>query len=341
MDEGEEYGPIQPNALIEGDGYEYKIEATHDDEEDDKNHVNKSHVGGSSRDEKRRSSDRHHRSHRSRSRDRKKSSRRSRSRSPRDKNRRSDRGDKRSRDRSRDRNTRDSRDRDRENRRTSRDRRIRDEKSPPSGVSAAEKLAMDERLKELYSRQQRQRSDSPTPMAPEGPLVPNFNRRPTRRKKSSIYWDIPPTGFEHISPYQYKQMQAAGQLPATLFAPVSAASAVPVAPVPLVGSTITRQARRLYVGNIPFGCSEEEMMDFFNSQMHACGFAQAAGNPILACQINLDKNFSFLEVSLTIAVEDTAWHVAVIDNFWRSFCFLELYSLLDYLFWVSWLHFFI
>lgn len=84
-------------------------------------------------------------------------------------------------------------------------------------------------------------------------------------------------------------MQAAGQIPATLLAAPGAA------PVPIVGSTITRQARRLYVGNIPFGCSEEEMMDFFNTQMHACGFSQAPGNPVLACQINLDKNFAFLE----------------------------------------------
>ncbi|XP_015794497.1 splicing factor U2AF 50 kDa subunit [Tetranychus urticae] len=110
-----------------------------------------------------------------------------------------------------------------------------------------------------------------------------------RRKKPSKYWDIPPPGFEHISPYQYKAMQAAGQIPATLFATPG------TVPVPIVGSTLTRQARRLYVGNIPFGCSEEEMMEFFNSQMHACGFAQAPGNPVLASQINLDKNFAFLE----------------------------------------------
>jgi splicing factor U2AF subunit len=54
----------------------------------------------------------------------------------------------------------------------------------------------------------------------------------------------------------------------------------------------------LISGNIPFGCSEEEMMDFFNSQMHACGFSQAPGSPVLACQINLDKNFAFLEVCI-------------------------------------------
>lgn len=84
-------------------------------------------------------------------------------------------------------------------------------------------------------------------------------------------------------------MQAAGQIPANIVADT------PQAAVPVVGSTITRQARRLYVGNIPFGVTEDEMMEFFNQQMHLSGLAQAAGNPVLACQINLDKNFAFLE----------------------------------------------
>ena len=111
----------------------------------------------------------------------------------------------------------------------------------------------------------------------------------SRRRKPSLYWDVPPPGFEHITPMQYKAMQAAGQIPATLV------PETPQAAVPVVGSTITRQARRLYVGNIPFGVSEEEMMDFFNQQMHLSGLAQAEGNPILASQVNLDKNFAFLE----------------------------------------------
>lgn len=41
-------------------------------------------------------------------------------------------------------------------------------------------------------------------------------------------------------------------------------------------------------------------MEFFNQQMHLSGLAQAAGNPVLACQINLDKNFAFLEVFVII-----------------------------------------
>ncbi|KAM3961043.1 U2 small nuclear riboprotein auxiliary factor 50 [Aphomia sociella] len=118
------------------------------------------------------------------------------------------------------------------------------------------------------------------------------SRSPTkrsRRRKPSLYWDVPPPGFEHITPLQYKAMQAAGQIPANIVADT------PQAAVPVVGSTITRQARRLYVGNIPFGVTEEETMEFFNQQMHLSGLAQAAGNPVLACQINLDKNFAFLE----------------------------------------------
>ena len=37
------------------------------------------------------------------------------------------------------------------------------------------------------------------------------------------------------------------------------------------------------------------MMEFFNQQMKVSGLAQGPGDPILAVQINLDKNFAFLE----------------------------------------------
>lgn len=64
---------------------------------------------------------------------------------------------------------------------------------------------------------------------------------------------------------------------------------------------------RLYVGNIPFGVTEEETMEFFNQQMHLSGLAQAAGNPVLACQINLDKNFAFLEFRLVCLTYFNIW----------------------------------
>ena len=51
---------------------------------------------------------------------------------------------------------------------------------------------------------------------------------------------------------------AAGQIPATALLPTMTPDglAVTPTPVPVVGSQMTRQARRLYVGNIPFGITE-------------------------------------------------------------------------------------
>ncbi|XP_054282102.1 splicing factor U2AF 50 kDa subunit-like isoform X1 [Macrosteles quadrilineatus] len=176
----------------------------------------------------------------------------------------------REKDRDKDKDKDRDRDRDRRHRSRSRDRRKRSRTRSPR----------DKRSRSRSRDRHRKRSRSTS-----------RDKKPqkSRRRKASLYWDVPPPGFEHISPLQYKAMQAAGQIPANIVADT------PQAAVPVVGSTITRQARRLYVGNIPFGVTEDEMMEFFNQQMHLSGLAQAAGNPVLACQINLDKNFAFLE----------------------------------------------
>jgi len=39
------------------------------------------------------------------------------------------------------------------------------------------------------------------------------------------------------------------------------------------------------------------MQDFFNNQMNMAGMAGSDGSAIISCQVNLDKNFAFLEVS--------------------------------------------
>ena len=44
-------------------------------------------------------------------------------------------------------------------------------------------------------------------------------------------------------------------------------------------------------------------MTFFNEQMKVSGLAQAEGNPVIAVQINLDKNFAFVEVSMRRSIE--------------------------------------
>ncbi|XP_016146697.1 splicing factor U2AF 65 kDa subunit-like [Sinocyclocheilus grahami] len=169
-----------------------------------------------------------------------------------------------------------SRSRSRERKRRSKERRSRERRSD--------------------SKDRRHRRSDHTQNHPQE----NVSRSPQREKKKikiKKYWDVPPPGFEHITPMQYKAMQAAGQIPATALLPTMTPDglAVTPTPVPVVGSQMTRQARRLYVGNIPFGITEESMMDFFNAQMRLGGLTQAPGNPILAVQINQDKNFAFLE----------------------------------------------
>ncbi|XP_077387198.1 splicing factor U2AF 65 kDa subunit-like isoform X2 [Festucalex cinctus] len=125
--------------------------------------------------------------------------------------------------------------------------------------------------------------------------------RKTRKKKPYKYWDVAPPGFQHVTPLQYKAMQAAGHISNTaLLATTPAAATVPgvtaaLPPVATAGNQMTRQARRLYVGNIPFGVTEESMANFFNAQMRLAGLSQAPTNPVLVVQINQDKNFAFLE----------------------------------------------
>ncbi|CAI2349604.1 unnamed protein product [Caenorhabditis sp. 36 PRJEB53466] len=171
---------------------------------------------------------------------------------------------KRKRSRSRDRDRKRSRSRDRRDREKERSRSPRDRRRDRSRDRREDRRGGgDER------REERRREEPQKPREP----------------KKYRFWDVPPTGFEHTTPMEYKTMQASGQVPRG-----SMQSAVPV-----VGPSVTCQSRRLYVGNIPFGCNEEAMLDFFNQQMHLCGLAQAPGNPILLCQINLDKNFAFIE----------------------------------------------
>ncbi|KAJ8005124.1 hypothetical protein DPEC_G00143390 [Dallia pectoralis] len=170
-----------------------------------------------------------------------------------------------------------SRSRERKRRSRDRDRRSRDRRGD--------------------SKERRPRRSSPSQQQPQEIAVSRSPHREKKKNKVKKYWDVPPPGFEHITPMQYKAMQAAGQIPATALLPTMTPDglAVTPTPVPVVGSQMTRQARRLYVGNIPFGITEESMMDFFNAQMRLGGLTQAPGNPVLAVQINQDKNFAFLE----------------------------------------------
>lgn len=47
------------------------------------------------------------------------------------------------------------------------------------------------------------------------------------------------------------------------------------------------------------------MAEFFNAQMRLAGLSQAPSNPVLAVQINQDKNFAFLEVCVYISATES------------------------------------
>uniref|UniRef100_A0AC35GCB5 RRM domain-containing protein n=1 Tax=Panagrolaimus sp. PS1159 TaxID=55785 RepID=A0AC35GCB5_9BILA len=79
------------------------------------------------------------------------------------------------------------------------------------------------------------------------------DRKPIKYK----YWDVPPIGYENMRPAEYKALLTSGQIP----------RATIQSSVPVVGPSVTCQSRRLYIGGIPFGCTEDILMDFFNQQL--------------------------------------------------------------------------
>jgi len=61
---------------------------------------------------------------------------------------------------------------------------------------------------------------------------------------------------------------------------------------------INRQARRLYVGNIPTGVTDQDLVEFFNEAMAKAGVLhQPEHRPVVSSQLNPDKSFSFIEFS--------------------------------------------
>jgi len=177
---------------------------------------------------------------------------------------------------------------ERNNRRSSRSR-SRDRKSRRHRDRSREKESKRRRSRSPHdnNRSKHSRSRSPKDRSKKENKT---EKKPVKKYK---YWDVPPVGFEHITPVQYKAMQASGQI-SQIFTGKDW-SANTAAATPVLGSHVVHQSRRLYVGNIPFGVSENAMMEFFNQQMQLTGLSQTEGNPVIAVQINLDKNFAFLE----------------------------------------------
>jgi splicing factor U2AF 65 kDa subunit len=62
---------------------------------------------------------------------------------------------------------------------------------------------------------------------------------------------------------------------------------------------LARQSRRLYVGSITYEANEENLASFFNAKMVETGLGTGGpGDAVLAVQINHEKSYAFVEVSI-------------------------------------------
>ncbi|PVG03317.1 hypothetical protein CPB86DRAFT_772205 [Serendipita vermifera] len=69
----------------------------------------------------------------------------------------------------------------------------------------------------------------------------------------------------------------------------------PVAGSITSNTNLARQSRRLYLGSITPMADEDNIALFFNSQMRERGLASGSGQPVLAVQVNREKNYAFVE----------------------------------------------
>jgi splicing factor U2AF subunit len=122
-----------------------------------------------------------------------------------------------------------------------------------------------------------------------------------QRQRRLTQWDIRPTGYDNITAEQAKLSgmfplpgapRAAPMDPSKLAAFVSpsagSASAAGLKP------SNARQAKRLFIYNIPANASSESLMDFFNLQLN--GLNVVSGNdPCISAQVSADREYALLE----------------------------------------------
>ena len=59
---------------------------------------------------------------------------------------------------------------------------------------------------------------------------------------------------------------------------------------------LVKNARKLYVGGVPEGTTEEELFAFFTGLVASAGAAAAPGNAVVSCKITPEKGYAFLEL---------------------------------------------
>lgn len=99
------------------------------------------------------------------------------------------------------------------------------------------------------------------------------------------------SGYGNFSAGGMNMLSQLGGLPASIFHAL-----------PQGVSSVPKEARELFIGNVPPGTAESILLEFLNAAMRQVGFVQSGSlDPILACRMN--NKFAFIECR---SVEDTS-----------------------------------
>lgn len=112
---------------------------------------------------------------------------------------------------------------------------------------------------------------------------PNMHQQHPYQQQGYPRSQQPPHG--HGSPYP----------PQSGFGPNNGSQSQGPSPEELAVQNASRQARRLYVGNITHQANEANMVAFFNEQMLKLKLGTEPGEPAVSAQVNVDKGYAFVE----------------------------------------------
>ena len=161
------------------------------------------------------------------------------------------------------------------------------------------------------SRRSRSPSHSPSRSA-------SYEREREERKRRRVTgWDVPPTaeqaaaaaaatlnsssGIAPIIPPPAPAPATSGMIHPSrlglvpLSASASPASSYTSAPPAFSNPALQRQARRLYVGNLPLPVAEHELRQLFNTSFPAAFPSVPPGDCVLSVYLNVEKKFGFVE----------------------------------------------
>ncbi|EIE90700.1 hypothetical protein RO3G_15411 [Rhizopus delemar RA 99-880] len=144
-------------------------------------------------------------------------------------------------------------------------------------------------------RSSRRRSANPVRHRDDENIVP-LSKRPRKLHN----WDMAPAGMEGMTAQQVKMTglfplpgQVVGTRTPQSFQPPPVNNKFDDSRILAANTTATKQARRLYVGQIPPGLEEKPLADFFNATMHQLQMQDRT--PVAAVQINHEKSYAFVE----------------------------------------------